>query len=59
MNTQNKPLEITGKEGFLDTSRQPNFGTKTLYVPGINNVTSSEVYDVLLAERQKAKNEKQ
>ncbi|HAU4290866.1 TPA: hypothetical protein ACQVKY_005438 [Serratia marcescens] len=49
---KDKPLEIIGKEGFLDTSKQPNFGTKTLYVPGINNVTSSAVYDHLLAERK-------
>jgi hypothetical protein len=59
MTTENKPLEIIGREGFLDVSKQPNLGTKSLYVPGLNNITDSKVYDVLIAERQKDKKTKE
>ncbi|WP_241170359.1 hypothetical protein [Serratia marcescens] len=49
---QQKPtLEFFGKEGFLDVSQEPNFGTKTLYTPGINNLSNLDVYDELIAEQ--------
>lgn len=49
---KDKPLEILGKEGFLDTSKQPNFGTKSLYTPGLDNLADKSVYDHLIAERK-------
>ena len=49
MNTQHK-LEFFGKEGFLDTSKQPNFGTRTLYTPGLDNLADKSVYKGLIEE---------
>ena len=48
---QQKPtLEFFGREGFLDTSKQPNFGTKTLYTPGLDNLADKSIYVGLIAE---------
>lgn len=58
MKTQNK-LEILGKEGFLDTSIQPDYGTRTLYTPGLDNLADKSVYKELikdLNERNKNNN---
>lgn len=54
----NQPLEIIGKEGFLDVSKEPNFGTKSQYIPGLDNLADKSVYTVLIAERQAQKEEK-
>lgn len=43
-------LEFFGREGFLDTSKQPNFGTRTLYTPGLDNLSNRSVYKGLIEE---------
>lgn len=43
-------LEFFGREGFLDTSKQPNFGTRTLYTAGLDNLADKSVYKVLIEE---------
>ena len=48
---QQKPtLEFFGREGWLDVSKEANFGTRTLYTAGLNNVENREVYDGLIAD---------
>lgn len=58
MNTQHK-LEFFGKEGFLNVNSPVNFGTRTLYTPGLDNLSNRSVYKGLiedLNERNKNNN---
>lgn len=48
---QQKPtLEFFGREGFLDVSQEPNYGTRTLYTAGLDNLADKSVYVGLIAE---------
>jgi hypothetical protein len=58
MENKNKPLEILGKEGFLDVTKEPNYGLNTLYTPGINNIINHETYNKLLKNKNKNKKNK-
>ena len=58
MKTQNK-LEILGREGFLNVNSPVNYGTRTLYTPGLDNLSNRSVYKGLikdLNERNKNNN---
>lgn len=54
--TNKTKLEFFGKEGFLDVSKEPNFGQRTQYIKGMNNVLDGSVYDVLIAELEQKQN---
>ena len=59
MDATNKPkLEFFGKEGFLDVSKEVNYGQRTQYIQGINNVLDGSVYDDLIAEMNERENQK-
>ncbi len=58
MNTQHK-LEFFGKEGFLNVNSPVNYGIRTLYTPGLDNLSNRSVYKGLiedLNERNKNNN---
>jgi len=58
MNTQHK-LEFFGREGFLNVNSPVNYGIRTGYVDGLNNLSNLDVYKELiedLNERNKNNN---
>ncbi len=38
MDANKTKLEFFGKEGFLDVSKEVDYGQRTQYIKGINNV---------------------
>ncbi|MCP3658497.1 MAG: hypothetical protein GY734_21780 [Herbaspirillum sp.] len=51
-------LEFFGREGFLDVSKQPDFGTRTLYTAGLDNLADKSVYVGLIADLNKRERNK-
>jgi len=45
-------LQIIGKEGFLDTSKEPNYGMNTQYESGLDNLADRSVYDDLIKTKK-------
>ena len=51
-------MQILGKEGFLDTSKEPDYGINTQYESGLDNLADRSVYDDLIkAKKTKESNE--
>ncbi len=57
MNTQHK-LEFFGKEGFLNVNSPVNYGIRTGYVDGLNNLSNLDVYDDLIAKKKSTQERK-
>ncbi len=58
MDANKTKLEFFGKEGFLDVSKEVDYGQRTQYIQGINNVLDGSVYDDLIAEMNERENQK-
>lgn len=47
-----QPLQILGKEGFLDTSKEPNLGMNSQYEQGLDNIKDRSVYDSMIENKR-------
>ena len=50
MSDKKTKAQFFGKEGFLDTSKEVNYGLRSQYVKGIDNNKDNSVYDGLIAD---------